>query len=33
LAAAAALDPALADRLDEVKPLGEWLEVGTTLPA
>jgi carbamoyl-phosphate synthase large subunit len=33
LAAAAALDPALSDRLDEVRPLGDWLAAGTTLPA
>ncbi|MEP7360957.1 MAG: carbamoyl-phosphate synthase large subunit, partial [Chloroflexota bacterium] len=29
LAAAAALDPALADSLDEVRSLGEWLKVGS----
>ena len=33
LAAAAALDPALAGQLDEVRSLGEWLEAGTTLAA
>jgi hypothetical protein len=27
LAAAAALDPAVADQLAEVRPLGEWLEI------
>jgi hypothetical protein len=27
LAAAAALDPELADRLDEIRPLGEWLRL------
>jgi hypothetical protein len=33
LAAAAALDPGLADRLDDVRPLGDWLESGSTLTA
>ena len=33
LAAAAALDPAVADHLDDVRPLGEWLAAGTTLAA
>ncbi len=33
LAAAAALDPALARQLDEVRSLDEWLEAGTTLAA
>ncbi|MDL2335744.1 MAG: carbamoyl-phosphate synthase large subunit [Chloroflexota bacterium] len=31
LAASAALDPSLAERLEEVRPLGEWLEAGATL--
>jgi hypothetical protein len=30
---AAALDPALAEMLDEIRPLGDWLESGTTLTA
>ncbi|MEP7379953.1 MAG: carbamoyl-phosphate synthase large subunit, partial [Chloroflexota bacterium] len=33
LAAVAALDPALAGRLDEVRPLGEWLELDASLAA
>ncbi len=33
LAAAAALDPAVAEHLDDVRPLGEWLAAGTTLAA
>jgi carbamoyl-phosphate synthase large subunit len=33
LAAAAALDPALTPQLDDVRPLGAWLEAGTTLTA
>jgi carbamoyl-phosphate synthase large subunit len=33
LAAAAALDPALAEHLDDVRPLGEWLNTRTGLAA
>jgi hypothetical protein len=33
LAAAAALDPALTARLDDVRPLRDWLESGSTLTA
>ena len=33
LAAAAALDPAVADRLTDVRPLDEWLALGSTLAA
>ncbi|HLB45144.1 MAG TPA: hypothetical protein VJK49_07110, partial [Candidatus Limnocylindrales bacterium] len=33
LAAAAALDPALAEHLDDVRPLGEWLEASASLAA
>ena len=33
LAAAAALDPEIADRLDDVRPLGDWLLAGKTIAA
>jgi len=33
LAAAAALDPALVEHIDDVRPLGEWLNTGTSLAA